>query len=518
MLYRKFITVSACMLLMGCLQIKKLSSISEDSLASKNFSFSSLSGGGVVNIPSGTYEYDATLLGELQITNPIKIFGSGKNKTKLKFKVRNNQASIRILASNVEIANLEIEVEMIGSFGVGGGRAEYGTGITAGMYLQNAEHDEVSNINLHDLSISRVPGSFVATAITLIGRVSFVNIENIDILENTSKLVIMHWGGYTDMIENIPAPEALERPEYALVETYHPHNINISNVNFERAANLFIISSSYNINIEDISGGQTSDLLYMLPGDEINDLAVSLDKQNIGKNITLKNIDFDLKTKADANAYVVRLTSFGASILKKDENGNRPAQELPYDNVLFENIKVNSVTRTSDAGGTRNYRFGINAQDLTGSDISFVNIDLNDVGSSRQTYNGVPGDSFAIYLRNSEGLDSSPIVFDGIFSSAQRGVGIIDSRSVIIKNSQFNRSALAASSDQSSGVYFLEKNDHRAKVTNDIEIRNSLFGEYTEIIRYPPLSESSFCSKVNFTNISHFVPLSGSLERDNSCL
>ncbi len=480
------------------------------------FNFQKLKQGGVLFIPEGVYEYDATALGELQIKQPIKIFGAGKNKTILKFKVTNKQASIRILASNVEIKNLEIQVNMIEALG-GGGKAEYGTGITAGWFFQNTEHEVVKNLQIEDVVIRRKAGSFVATAITLIGRVSEVNINNIDILGFTSKLVILHWGGYTVLNENILAPEALEHPDYGLFETYHPHDIQISNIFYEEAANLFAISSSYNVHIQNVSGGPTSDLLFMLPGDEINDFAVPEDKTKIGSNITLENIDFDLKTKIDFNASVIRITSFGASILKKDNQGVRLKQELPYKNLLIKNINVKSVTRTAGDGGTRNYRFGINAHDLTGENIVFKNINFLDVAKDKQTYDGEIADSYGIHLRNSEGINSQ-MIFDNIQTGAKRGVGITDSKNITVTNSIFNRFNPSLLGDHGSGIYFIEKNDVLAKVTGNIIIQNSVFGDFNEIVRYPPTSNAGFCLKVTFINIGLFLPFDGNLERDNNCL
>ncbi len=442
-----------------------------------------------IHVAPGTFPHD----GQLTIDVPMSIVGAGRNMTTLAFSVTRDEASLRVLSGSVAIADLEIEVDLVESLSDNihvGGRAEYGTGITIGEYLTTTAPSLIDGVTVHNIRIART--HFTAAAMTIIGRVQNIEIQDIDLTGYSSTALIIHWGGHSTVA---PSPAALDDPNYDLYETYHPHDIVVRGVSVERSARFAIVSSAYNVVLEYFHGA-TSELLFMLPGDEVDRFAVSEDRGRIFTNITVRDFEAAMSTKV--NNYAIRLTSYGKSRI----DGIKRAFTLR--NATFEDIDVTSVTRTAG----KSFRYGINANGTRGENVVFRNISLDDLASRE-----FPGESGVLASYGMFVRDGSGIRFENVQTRARFAVGIVDSRDIVVTGGVFDYLDLG-SMETSYGVYVGEGDApvfHNANLT----IENTTVTGYDVGIRYPAVTaetcELFSLEAITFTDVPQ--PESG-----NACI
>jgi hypothetical protein len=449
------------------------------------FSLDQLKQGGQISIPAGSFSHT----GEIVIDKATTIVGAGRDRTTLDLFITRDEAGLRILSSDVTIKDLNIRVHLVHKLTepghAGGGRGEYGTGITVGRYLTLNEQPRIENITIERVAISR--DGFVAAALTLIGHVTKVTIRDIDLRDAHSTALIMHWGGKSS---HAPAPQALEMPGFEVFESYHPNTISISNVSIARVARFLIISSSYKVDVERIEG-TTAELLFMLPGDEIDRFAQAADKGRVGSDISLKDISAHVYTK-DSD-HLVRVTSIGTS--KTDQQ----KRLLPYKNLLVEGVFIKSVTRVQN----KTFRYGLNLNGATGSNLRFENVVLSDVAFKPFETGTGALPAYGVYLNSCAG-----ITLDAITARSHMGIGIVDSTDVAIKGSTF--SSKGPSSLTSYGLFFKET---AVGGNSSISVEDTTLINYDYGIRYPNPAD---CKDYNLSKVTVLALIQA--EQNKQCL
>ncbi len=427
----------------------------------------------VVDIGAGTFPHD----GELRITSGVSLRGAGPS-TLLDFDLERTEASIRILASDVELSSLAINVHLVHSLSgcvenpntcITGGRGEFGTGVTVGAYLQTEAPLPIERVTLRDLVIGRDGGddvSYLAAAMTLVGRVSDITISGIELRDRHSTGLIAHWGGWSTVA---PAPEALQNPDYALLETYHPHRIDVTGLTFERLDAITALSSTYDVRLQNLSG-RTSRIALLLPGDEVDVYATEEDRGNINKNLTISDVEVDISARP-GRPELVRITANGTSKID-DTNGTPVVRTLPYEQVTIEDVTVLSVD-TSQA----DLHYGIDANGAQGTDIVLRNIVLGAVATGGFPGSNGPVPGVGLHIRNATGLR-----IDNLQTQADVGVVIRDSDSIRITELQASWSPWTAPFNTFGIV--IDQTPAAARPLADIQVAGGQLEGYPTGVRY----------------------------------
>jgi hypothetical protein len=433
-----------------------------------------------LHVGDGRFEHD----GQLTVTVPVTFEGQGPERSTLAFSVNRDQSSIRVLSGGVDVHGLEIEVDLVESLSDGihtGGRAEYGTAITVGRYLHTEPHEEVRGVSVQDVRIHRT--NFTAAGISILGRSSEVSVRDLEIVGRVSTAVILHWGGHTTVA---PSPAALEHPDYDVMTTYHPHDVLVDGVTVHDSARMAIISSSYDVTLQELHGPTTSVLL-LLPGDEINRFATPGDRDRVMSNITMRNVSSQLE--ADDADYVVRATAVGTS---KVDGAQRI---LPVVGLHLENIEILGV----DHPGGASYRYGINANGLRGTDIEFANIDLASVASWEYTggQGGAVQASYGLFLRDASGITAT-----GLRTGARYGVGIWDSQHILVQDSTLAYTDDPPSDRNAFGIYVAE-DDAPQGINLDLRVQDTTVTGYDYGTRYAdnPGGPKTGCNTLELQNV-----------------
>lgn len=421
-----------------------------------------------VRLAPGDYAH----LGQLTLNNPVILEGASRDESNIQLELTRDDAGIRVVAPNVTIRDLEVSVYLAESLSDGihqGGRGEYGTGITLGQYLTTEEQVAVDDIVLERLRISRpnmAPSiNYTAAALTMIGRVQNVMVQDIDLLGNHSTALILHWGALSTVA---PAPQALADPAYDVIESYHPHSIALRQMRVERSARLLVISSSYDIEVSDVEG-DTREIIFMLPGDEGDNFAIDSDRGRVNSDITVTNIRAEMSV--GANTHAIRLSSVGTSKVPATLG-----EEVRYSmtNIELSDITVTGVTRRSG----ESFRYGINAGGMTGENIVLRNIDLRDLASLDYVdpERGILP-SYGLYMRETTGLRVSELRSRGRY-----GIGIVDARDIVVEDSDFTY--LRSDSTRASYGIFI-RDGGAPELSNDaIVLRGLRVTNYESGIRY----------------------------------
>ena len=521
-----------------------------------------LMAGGDLVLPPGVFEID----GQITITRPTRLVGSGRaaddgtntsDTTELRVRLgsrvinvdlarldadlneieqfvddpndpnddddapigRITESAIRIESSHVEISNLKVTVELAESLDSRlEGKGDTGTAITVGRFF--ARHQpRVSDVDLHRLTLNRDGRN--AAAMALVGNVDDIDIVDVDLRGWSSTALIMHWGAENGGAENptyTEASEAFLYDDYCITESFHPHNIYVDDLDVDRTRGLFILSSSYDISIQNVHAAVASEVLLALPGDETNHYAGATSHDRIMSNIHFNNVVVDeLRFFTSTRPYLVRTTSVGTSRTHRVGENRSMCPESPrspspqprlkhsvdYVDFVMESLTIGSVRGESDQPGRR-FRYGLNLQDMRGTDVRFSNIDLSTIG--QEVYISPEGRqlaSFGAYLRNSTGIQ-----VDGLTSRARYGVGIYNSERVGVAGGHF----VAPSGGPLSYGAFLT--GFEAARTEDILLRNNRWEGFDIGVTYR--GEGAPCRRLHASGLA-FVDV-GAVEQNHACL
>ncbi|MFK7999763.1 MAG: hypothetical protein AB8H86_09205 [Polyangiales bacterium] len=452
-----------------------------------------------IRLARGSYAH----MGQLTLSDPVILEGVSRDESTLQLELTREDAGVRVLAPNVTIRDLEISVYLAESLSDGiheGGRGEYGTGITLGEYLAVEQQVAVDGIVLERLRISRpsmAPAiNYTAAALTMVGRVQNVSVEDIDLLGNHSTALILHWGAHSTVA---PAPGALADPAYDVIESYHPHSIVVRQVRVERSARFLIISSSYDVEISGVEGA-TREILFMLPGDEGDNFAVEGDRGRANSDITVTNIRASLSV--GPNTHAIRLSSVGTSKVPATL-GDKVRYSMR--NIELSDITVTEVTRRAG----ESFRYGINAGGMTGENIVLRNIDLSDLASLdyEDPDRGVLP-SYGLYMRETTGLRVSQLQSRGRY-----GIGIVDARDILVEDSDFSYRA-SDSTRASYGIFIRDGSE--PELSNDaIELRGLRVSDYESGIRY---AGTDRCAELTLEELTFTGTDAMSVEVNGACL
>ena len=255
-------------------------------------------------------------------------------------------------------------------------------------------------------------------------------VEDIHMTGNHSTATILHWGAHSSIA---PAPAALFAPGYEVYESYHPHGITIRDLNIEESARFAAISSSYDVTLSGFRG-QTGEVLFVLPGDEIDLHAQEEDRGRIMSGIDVG--DFEVAIVARENSTeLIRTTAVGTSKV------DFMKRLLPIRGMNIHDIRVLSVDGQ--------LRYGVNASGTRGEGIVFSSLDLGDVASTQWFIE--EGEraisSFGVYLRDAEGVTVQDVITRGRY-----GLAVIDSQDVTVRRGTFEHVETGAAT-RSYGIF-----------------------------------------------------------------
>ncbi len=262
-------------------------SITDDTQAFKN-ALLDLSNGGILYIPKTTNYY--LLTDEIVITDNIYLIG---NKSKIYFKIDGSKNSVRIQGNNIQIKDIDIFTNLQTSVL----NVDCGSNIVIGHYASLTE-ETYNNIIFMNVNLTR-EGTYSTSvqAIVVYNGCHDIDIKNM-IIKGGSTGIVAHWGGDIDINNQDTSPATF---------TCHPHNINVENIIIDSPSLGLSFSSCYNISVKNVMCLNSTNAIYIIPGDFGNELSVPTQKDLIGCNQRFSNITIiNCKSKA------ITITSTGA--------------------------------------------------------------------------------------------------------------------------------------------------------------------------------------------------------------
>jgi len=270
-----------------------------------------------------TDDYDYT--GELVIPGRMKLKGRGG---KIRFTIDRSTPSIHVLSSNVAIEDLHIEVNL--TEGLGSGDGANGTAVTVGEFFYSSEPTEIRNVRIKGLVVNRTPGSWGGHVITVIGRVAGVRITELTTVwtpgaNKHGNAVLVHWGAVAPG-EGTPFTGA----------SYHPNDIRIDDLTLDGHLRAYQLSSCYDVSVRNVSGINIERVGDIIPGDEANRYASAEQKDLIGSNILVEQLNVS-GLIADSLA-PIRVYGLGFSKFDTTAGGEVLINWLQYRAVRFSQI------------------------------------------------------------------------------------------------------------------------------------------------------------------------------------
>lgn len=309
------------------------------------------------------YDYN----GELVLSGKMTLLGRGG---RIKFTVDNTKPSIRVVASKVRIRDLNVEVNLTNGLGSDGGAN--GTAVTVGRFFYDETPDEVRDVRIKGLRVTRTAGSWGGHVITVIGRVSDVKINDLETEQiagapKNGNAVLVHWGA--------------EGPGPGLPFTgnsYHPNNVKVDGMTLDGHMRVYQISSSYDVTVKNVTGTNIDRVGDIIPGDEGNRYAPVEQKSFIGSNIQCT--DFNVSGLINDSLASLRVYGLGFSRFDLTPGGQVAINWLQYRNVKMARMvlagadDVDRVIDCQNASGSilaedidlRVGRLGIGARVLDG--------------------------------------------------------------------------------------------------------------------------------------------------------
>ncbi len=271
--------------------------------------------------------------GGIVVANPISIRGMGQAGSKISLDIDNTEPGVSVLASNVTLHNITIEVTL--SEDVMANRGDWGTCLTLGDFASTEEHQPVENINLENLRLVRSPVSQSGHAMVIVGRVRNVVGYNIEFSGGGSEAqhysaMLLHWGyrGTTDA-DGVPT---------AIVETYHPSDISINGITVRDCIRTVYCSSVYNVAIAGIRQYGGYNVATIAVGDEGDFYACADDRGGkVCSNISIGDvIAWGISGTTEVNN-VITVAGYGTSKVRVDTK-----TQNVFRNVAFRDWSVDA--------------------------------------------------------------------------------------------------------------------------------------------------------------------------------
>jgi hypothetical protein len=208
-----------------------------------------------------------------EITDPVTILGFGTGRINVKC-ATNDYPGINILSDRVTLDGLTIDVDLDEALGSHDGAN--GTCITTGRYFYNGTHEDVKDVVLRNLKLTR--SGLGGHAIAVMGKSSDILIENV-VADGHVNAILAHWGAVAAAVGD------------SYTQAWHPHGITVRKLKARNCTRGLVLSSIYDCSFEDISG-DVDVALQLLPGDELAVNASAAEQNNIGSNIRFKGLSF----------------------------------------------------------------------------------------------------------------------------------------------------------------------------------------------------------------------------------
>lgn len=264
--------------------------------------------------------------GEIQINNPISIYGI--NNSKIYASISNDQSVFHVLSSNVNFKDLNIDVTYSNPHAT----SQYGGAITIGSYYMENGFD-LNNINIDNCNI--IKNISDGMTVGIFGNSHNIKISNCYIKNNG---IGMHWSG------NFLAGHTPDTKE-----SYHPHNIIIENCLLESAMGVYC-SGAYNVEMKNLVFKNNESCIQLVAGDVGEYLT---DKGKLMTGIKIENCDFN-----DCTNHTVFIKGYGTW-----SGGDNTYNPIEYPNVEITNCNFNDSATNTSANLLRvDYMSGLNVK------------------------------------------------------------------------------------------------------------------------------------------------------------
>lgn len=255
-------------------------------------------GGGTVFVPNGTY----LLRSALVLNDGMNLLGN-LAKSKLVFELSGNTPSttgVLILGSDLIVEGLNIDVKLTSTL-----HGLLGNNVTIGEFQSTTGYKNLHNIVIRDLLLTRQDTGVLNNALAISGDAHHVLVENIIVRGKNIIGIMAHWSG--------------DNTGYTATVTYHPHDIEIRNVDIEDSQEAAVCpSASYNIKVTGLKANKVKAVYRAVGGD-----------------------------LADTRCYA------GNGADHEDQRG-KPQTGLVLENVFAENVTSQAIALSTIGGLTYN--------------------------------------------------------------------------------------------------------------------------------------------------------------------
>ncbi|TNJ67570.1 hypothetical protein FE784_04090 [Paenibacillus hemerocallicola] len=203
--------------------------------------------GGTVFVPKGTF-----LLKKALVLNDRMNLTGQYADSKLVFELAGNTATttgVLVLGSDLVVERLYIDVKLTSTL-----HGFRGNNVTVGEY-ESASYKNLHNIVIRDLWLTRQDTGYLNNALAISGDAHHVLVEHIKVRGKNVIGIMAHWSGDAPANNN------------SLV-SYHPHDIEIRNVDIEDSQEAAICpSSTYNFRVSGFKARNVKTVFRAIPGD-----------------------------------------------------------------------------------------------------------------------------------------------------------------------------------------------------------------------------------------------------------
>lgn len=203
--------------------------------------------GGTIYVPKGTFLLKTALV----LNDKMNLQGQF-TESKLVFELSGNTATttgVLVLGSDLCVERLHIDVKLTSTL-----HGFRGNNVSVGEYVSTS-YKNLNNIIIRDLWLTRQDTGYLNNALAISGDAHHVLVENIKVRGKNTIGIMAHWSGDSPANSN------------SLV-SYHPHDIEIRNVDIEDSQESAICpSASYNFKVSGLKARNVRAVFRAMAGD-----------------------------------------------------------------------------------------------------------------------------------------------------------------------------------------------------------------------------------------------------------
>ncbi|WP_240742405.1 hypothetical protein [Micromonospora zingiberis] len=247
--------------------------------------------GGTLHLPAGTFPLDRGLVVGSGWTLAGARHPDGPVRTWLTSSAPDGQPIVQVLGSQVTIQDIGFRPPPAAPGEHGG---DLGTAITIGRYLYPAETEWIEGIQIRRVQVER-PDTRAANCIALVGAVRHVTIAEVSIVGGCTGIAV-HWGAVGESVSSISGP------------SYHPHHIDIHDLQVADAFEGFYLSSVHDVTVDRACLSNVEIGFRLLPGDNTDRFHTDADNA-IGERIRVSRA----RVAWNGPLYAMRIAGWGRS-------------------------------------------------------------------------------------------------------------------------------------------------------------------------------------------------------------